>query len=89
MLQENLLNLYIYWMQLFLCLIAVLAVAVSKDAWYGWVSSWLLGQSNTPRHLTPLGTRADNKVVIGHNVGYDCKRVRDMSTISSYQRASS
>jgi DNA polymerase gamma 1 len=56
---------------------AVLAVAASKDAWYGWISPWLLGQSENPRHLIPLGTRATNKIIIGHNAGYDRKRVKD------------
>ncbi|KAJ2670978.1 DNA-directed DNA polymerase gamma mip1 [Coemansia sp. RSA 1085] len=57
----------------------VMAAAVSRNAWYLWVSPYLSGDSPHPRHLVPLadpeGHRA--RVVIGHNVGFDRARVQE------------
>ncbi|ANB14021.1 DNA-directed DNA polymerase gamma MIP1 [Sugiyamaella lignohabitans] len=61
----------------------VLAVAASEKAWYGWVSPWLLEETENPRQLVPLGTREKQKLVVGHNVGYDRKRVKDEYHITS------
>lgn len=54
---------------------AVMACAASPTAWYAWLSPWLLGESKSDRHLIPLGDRTKDKVVVGHNVGYDRARV--------------
>lgn len=55
----------------------VMAVAVSTEAWYGWVSPWLSGESESDRHLIPLVSKDHKALVIGHNVGYDRKRVEE------------
>lgn len=54
----------------------VLATACSSDAWYVWVSPWFLGESDNVRHLIPLGSQ-EKKIVIGHNISYDRKRVKE------------
>ncbi|EPQ51697.1 hypothetical protein GLOTRDRAFT_48389 [Gloeophyllum trabeum ATCC 11539] len=55
----------------------VLACAASTNAWYAWISPWLLGRSSDPAHLIPLGDPAVPRVVVGHNVAYDRARVRE------------
>lgn len=56
----------------------VMACAASPEAWYGWVSPWLLSESKSPRHLVPFGSDSSRKrIIIGHNVGYDRQRIRD------------
>lgn len=55
---------------------AVMCVAVSSKAWYCWLSPWLLGETDDPRQLIPLGWK-EKKMVIGHNVCYDRKRIKD------------
>ncbi|KAF9209897.1 DNA-directed DNA polymerase gamma mip1 [Haplosporangium sp. Z 27] len=62
----------------------VMACAISSEAWYGWVSPWLLepltkdGLQND-HHLIPFGSSQNRngheKVLVGHNVGYDRARV--------------
>ncbi|KKA22781.1 DNA-directed DNA polymerase [Rasamsonia emersonii CBS 393.64] len=54
---------------------AVMACAVSPTAWYAWLSPWLLGESESDRHLVPLGDMSKPRVVVGHNIGYDRARV--------------
>ncbi|CAI4219130.1 unnamed protein product [Parascedosporium putredinis] len=54
---------------------AVMACAASPTAWYMWLSPWLLGESESPRHLVPLGDPTKDKVIVGHNVGYDRARI--------------
>jgi DNA polymerase gamma 1 len=56
---------------------ACMACAVSPTAWYAWLSPWLLGESNTDRHLIPLGDPTKHRLVVGHNVGYDRARVTE------------
>ena len=34
---------------------AVMATAASPDAWYAWISPWLLGETDNPRQLISLG----------------------------------
>lgn len=53
----------------------VMATAVSQDAWYGWVSPILTGESDSFDHLIPLDTTGKERVIIGHNVGYDRARI--------------
>ncbi|KAI9671295.1 MAG: DNA-directed DNA polymerase gamma mip1 [Alyxoria varia] len=52
-----------------------MACAVSSTAWYAWVSPWLLGESDSDRHLIPLGDPQQPRIVVGHNIGYDRARV--------------
>ncbi len=54
---------------------AVMACAASPTAWYAWLSPWLLGESDSPRHLIPLGDPSQDRVVVGHNIGYDRARI--------------
>lgn len=54
---------------------AVMAAAVSPTAWYAWVSPILTGESDSFDHLIPLDTLGKERVVIGHNVGYDRARI--------------
>lgn len=62
---------------------AVLACAASPTAWYVWISPWLLGETEDPEHLIPLGRpsgdgrKPEERVVIGHNVAYDRARVKE------------
>lgn len=53
-----------------------LAVALSKRAWYVWCSPFICG-SEKVEHLIPMGALDKERVVIGHNVGYDRARVLD------------
>lgn len=54
-----------------------MACAVSPTAWYGWLSPWLLGESESDRHLIPLGNPQQPRIVVGHNIGYDRARVAE------------
>ncbi|SPO02964.1 probable DNA polymerase gamma [Cephalotrichum gorgonifer] len=54
---------------------AVMACAASPTAWYAWLSPWLLGESESDRHLIPLGDPTKDRIIVGHNVGYDRARV--------------
>lgn len=54
---------------------AVMACASSPTAWYAWLSPWLLGKTKNERQLIPLGDPTKDRVIVGHNVGYDRARV--------------
>jgi DNA polymerase gamma 1 len=56
---------------------ACMACAVSPTAWYAWLSPWLLGESETDRHLIPLGDPNHHRIIVGHNVGYDRARIAE------------
>ncbi|KAI9775558.1 MAG: DNA-directed DNA polymerase gamma mip1 [Geoglossum umbratile] len=56
---------------------AVMACAASPTAWYAWLSPWLLGESESDRHLIPLGDPSVSRIVVGHNVGYDRARTTE------------
>jgi len=56
---------------------AIMACAVSGDAWYAWISPWLLGESEDPEHLIPFGNPDTHRVVVGHNVSHDRSRIAD------------
>ena len=64
---------------------AVMACAASSTAWYAWLSPWLLGESETDKHLIPLGNPDDARIVIGHNVGYDRARVAEEYDVKQSQ----
>ena len=51
----------------------VIAIAASSNAWYAWISPWLLGESS-PAHFIPFGPDTD-RLVVGHNVSFDRARV--------------
>lgn len=54
---------------------AVMACAVSPDAWYAWLSPWLLGETDNARQLVPLGDPTKERIIVGHNIGYDRARI--------------
>ncbi|KYK61755.1 DNA polymerase family A [Drechmeria coniospora] len=54
---------------------SVMACASSPTAWYAWLSPWLLGETTNDRQLIPLGDAARDRIIVGHNVGYDRARV--------------
>ena len=55
----------------------IMACAASKGAWYGWLSPWLMGESEDPEHLIPFGNPDMHRVVVGHNVSYDRSRIAE------------
>jgi DNA polymerase gamma 1 len=65
---------------------AVIACAASKNAWYSWISPWLLNESSDPQHLIPLGDSNSPQVVIGHNVSYDRSRVLEEYSLKQTKR---
>jgi DNA polymerase gamma 1 len=54
---------------------AIMACAMSPTAWYAWLSPWLLGESKSDNHLIPLGDPTKDRIVVGHNIGYDRARI--------------
>ncbi|KAL7929996.1 DNA polymerase family A domain-containing protein [Trichoderma chlorosporum] len=54
---------------------AVMACAVSPTAWYSWLSPWLLGETENERQLIPMGDPTKDRIIVGHNVGYDRARI--------------
>lgn len=56
---------------------AVMACAASETAWYAWLSPWLMGESESDKHLIPLGRPDKARIVIGHNIGYDRARIAE------------
>lgn len=54
---------------------AVMACAGTPEAWYAWLSPWLLGETENQHQLVPLGDPAKERVIVGHNVGYDRARI--------------
>ncbi|KAF2486350.1 DNA polymerase family A-domain-containing protein [Neohortaea acidophila] len=55
----------------------VMACAVSATHWYAWLSPWLLGESEIDRHLIPLGSPTEPRIIVGHNIGYDRARISE------------
>ncbi|KAJ3910517.1 gamma DNA-directed DNA polymerase [Lentinula edodes] len=56
----------------------ILACAASPNAWYVWISPWILDpSSNSPEHLIPLGPPDVSRLVVGHNVSYDRARIQE------------
>ncbi|KAI1457223.1 DNA polymerase family A [Annulohypoxylon moriforme] len=54
---------------------AVMACAMSPTTWYAWLSPWLLGESESDKHLIPLGDPTKDRIIVGHNIGYDRARI--------------
>jgi DNA polymerase gamma 1 len=61
---------------------ACMACAVSPTTWYAWLSPWLLGESESDRHLIPLGDTSKHRVIVGHNIGYDRARIAEEYNIA-------
>ncbi|KAF9244922.1 hypothetical protein BU15DRAFT_85762 [Melanogaster broomeanus] len=64
---------------------AVMACAASKNAWYSWISPWLLGETEETQHLIPLGEPGTARVVVGHNVSYDRQRILEEYSLKGTQ----
>lgn len=59
---------------------AVMATAAGANAWYTWLSPWLLGDSERKDHLISFGNTGmigPPKLLVGHNVGFDRARILD------------
>ena len=54
---------------------AIMACAATSNAWYSWISPWLLEETEDPNQLIPLGDTMIPRVVVGHNVSYDRARI--------------
>ncbi|KAL2181331.1 DNA polymerase family A-domain-containing protein [Thermothelomyces heterothallicus CBS 202.75] len=54
---------------------AVMACAATPEAWYAWLSPWLLGETENEHQLVPLGDPTKERVIVGHNVGFDRARI--------------
>ncbi|PFH63240.1 hypothetical protein XA68_15874 [Ophiocordyceps unilateralis] len=66
---------------------SVMACAASPGAWFVWLSPWLLGKSESDRHLIPLGDPTQARVIVGHNVGYDRARVLEEYNVKQSRNA--
>jgi DNA polymerase gamma 1 len=64
---------------------AIMACAASPNAWYTWISPWLLQESEDPQHLIPFGGPEIPRVVVGHNVSYDRIRMLDEYNVTGTQ----
>ncbi|KAF9560188.1 gamma DNA-directed DNA polymerase [Agrocybe pediades] len=60
----------------------IMACAASPNAWYAWISPWLLGETDDPEQLIPLGDPTVPRLVVGHNVSYDRIRLLEEYSIS-------
>lgn len=58
---------------------AVMATAAGANAWYAWLSPWLLGESDSPEQLIRFGPAGAQRprLLVGHHVSYDRARIRD------------
>lgn len=54
---------------------AVMACAAGPTAWYVWLSPWLMGEKDNVTQLVPLGDPAKDRIIVGHNIGYDRARI--------------
>ncbi|KAJ3006851.1 DNA-directed DNA polymerase gamma mip1 [Thoreauomyces humboldtii] len=59
----------------------VMAVAVSEKFWYAWVAPGLFSHSAkepfVPKHLVPLGSPEQDRIIVGHHVAYDRARIAE------------
>ncbi|EPE10356.1 dna polymerase gamma [Ophiostoma piceae UAMH 11346] len=66
---------------------AVMACAASPTAWYAWLSPWLLGETENDCNLIPLGDPTQDRVIVGHNIGYDRARVLEEYDLAQSRNA--
>ncbi|KAF4123137.1 DNA polymerase gamma 1 [Geosmithia morbida] len=66
---------------------AVMACASSPTAWYAWLSPWLLKESSDDKHLVPLGDPTKDRIIVGHNVGFDRARILEEYDIKQSRNA--
>ncbi|KAJ8080550.1 DNA-directed DNA polymerase gamma mip1 [Marasmius tenuissimus] len=56
----------------------IIACAASANAWYVWLSPWILdptSSSSSGAHLIPMGPPDVPRIIVGHNVCYDRARI--------------
>lgn len=64
-------------------MIPVIATALSKDAWYCWVSECLFCENHStpdeisPDWMIPIENTRDRKLLIGHNVSFDRSFIKE------------
>ncbi|CAG8564590.1 2963_t:CDS:10 [Ambispora leptoticha] len=72
---------------------ALIAIAASPNAWYAWISPQLIeytnnkkklsnqnvdsANSNNKGRLIPIGNIQKDRIIIGHNVGFDRARIKE------------
>ncbi|KAH7001960.1 DNA polymerase family A-domain-containing protein [Ilyonectria destructans] len=66
---------------------AVMACASSPTAWYAWLSPWLLGKTKNERQLIPMGDPTKDRIIVGHNVGFDRARILEEYSIKQSRTA--
>lgn len=66
---------------------AIMACAAGPNAWYAWLSPWLLGESESDRHLIPLGDPSQDRIIVGHNIGYDRARILEEYSLTQTRNA--
>ncbi|KAI8342259.1 DNA polymerase family A-domain-containing protein [Chlamydoabsidia padenii] len=55
-----------------------MAVAASSEAWYTWTSPYLItGDKKDQQALIPMGGNNGERLLVGHNVGYDRARIAE------------
>lgn len=64
-----------------------MACAASPEAWYAWLSPWVLGETESDRHLIPLGDPEKHRIVVGHNISFDRSRVTEEYSITQTKSA--
>nr|VWP01298.1 Uncharacterized protein [Ganoderma boninense] len=64
---------------------AVMACLATPNAWYAWISPWLLGEDEDPQQLIPLGDPSVPRIVVGHNVSFDRKRILEEYNVEPTQ----
>lgn len=63
----------------------IIATAVGKNAWYSWVSPYLIKIPNktvgrkrfTMSDFIPMGKKSRANIIVGHNVSYDRARIKE------------
>ncbi|BFZ64290.1 DNA-directed DNA polymerase gamma mip1 [Saitoella coloradoensis] len=55
---------------------AIMACAASTEAWYGWLSPWLLKETENDRQLIPMGNIGE-RVIVGHNINFDRQKINE------------
>lgn len=66
---------------------AVMACASSPTAWYAWISPWLLGETKEKTQLVPMGNPTQDRIIVGHNVGFDRARILEEYNIKQTRNA--
>jgi len=66
---------------------AVIACAMSDEAWYAWISPWVMGESDEADHLIPMGDPNKERIIVGHNIGYDRARILEEYNVEPTRNA--